>query len=242
MIYAGLSEQGKRSRNEDCIYIPQRGEVSLAILADGMGGHNAGSTASSMAVESAQSSVKRGGGIKAEALLRRAAQEANTAVYEHAKAVRECRGMGTTLVMAMFFKSSYTALNIGDSRLYHYKDEGLFQITRDHSYVAEMVTLGLISPEAARNHPQRNIITSALGLREIEKIDVFEQKWYKDEIVMLCSDGLYGVLLKEDMERVLKEEADLQKACETLVSIAAYGGSTDNISVILVKNEEGPTK
>lgn len=239
MIYAGLSEQGLRNRNEDCIYLPQRGEVSLAIIADGMGGHNAGSTASSLAVETAVNSVKRGGGLKAEALLRRAAQEANTAVYEHAKAVHECRGMGTTLVMAMFFRSSYTALNIGDSRLYHYKNGDLYQITKDHSYVAEMVTMGLISPEAARTHPQRNIITSALGLRDIEKIDVFEQKWNKDDIIMLCSDGLYGSLLNEDMERVLREETDLQNACKTLVQIAAYGGSTDNISVILVKNEEG---
>ena len=242
MIYAGLSEQGKRSRNEDSIYIPQHGEVSLAIVADGMGGHNAGATASRIAVENALACVKRGGGLKAEALLRKAALEANNAVYEHAKAVRECRGMGTTLVMALFFRSSYCALNVGDSRLYHYKNGKLQQITKDHSYVAEMVNLGLISEEDARTHPQRNIITSALGLREIEKVDVFESKWERGDLVMLCSDGLYGVLFQEDMERVLHEENDLNKACEELIKIASYAGSTDNISVILVKNEEGLAK
>ncbi len=239
MIYAGLSEQGKRSRNEDSLYLPPRGEVSLVIIADGMGGHNAGFTASRLAVETASQSVMRGGGMKPEALLRRAAEEANRAIYEQARTVRECRGMGTTMVMALLFRSRYTVVNIGDSRLYHLRKDGLWQITKDHSYVAEMVAAGFITPEEALEHPQRNIITSALGSREIDKLDVFENNWQESDILMLCSDGLYASLEHKEIERILREESDLQAACETLVQNALYGGSTDNISVILVKNEEG---
>ncbi len=239
MIYAGLSEQGKRSQNEDSIYLPSRGEVSLVIIADGMGGHNAGSTASRLAVEAASSCIKRGGGAKPELLLRNAADEANKVIFEHSCSSREFRGMGTTLVMALLFRSRYNVANVGDSRLYHLREDGLVRITKDHSYVAEMVAAGFITPEEALTHPQRNIITSALGTREIEKIDFFENPWTENDILMLCSDGLYTALDNKEIERILREEDDLQSACRELVQNALYGGSTDNISVILVKNGEG---
>lgn len=239
MIYAGLSEQGKRMKNEDSLYLPVKGEVSLVMIADGMGGHNAGFTASRLAVETASECVKRGGGLRPDALLRKAAEEANQTIYEHSRSTKECRGMGTTLVMALLFRSRYTVVNVGDSRLYHLREDGLFQITKDHSYVAEMVAAGFITPEEALTHPQRNIITSALGTKEIDKLDVFEKDWAENDILMLCSDGLYASLEKKEMERILREENELQAACEALVKNALYGGSTDNISVILVKNEEG---
>lgn len=239
MIYAGLSEQGKRSKNEDSIYLPARGSVSLVAIADGMGGHNAGFTASRLAVETASECVKRGGGLRPGALLRKAAEEANSAIYEQARSDRACRGMGTTLVMGLLFRSRYTALNVGDSRLYHLRPDGLVQITKDHSYVAEMVAAGVISAEEARTHPQRNIITSALGARSIDKMDIFEKKWDEGDILMLCSDGLYGALEEREMERILREEGeDLQAACASLVQNALYGGSSDNISVVLVQNRE----
>ncbi len=237
MIYAGISEQGKRERNEDMLFLPNKGEVSLVIVADGMGGHNAGRTASRIAVETASARVIHGGGLPPETLLREAAQEANQAIYDHAHKVRECRGMGTTMVMALLFRSHYVVANIGDSRLYHYKDDRLFQITKDHSYVAEMVAAGYITPEQALTHPQRNIITSALGAREMEKMDVFDNAWKENDILLLCSDGLYTALESREMARVLKEEQDLQTACSTLVQLASYG-SSDNITVVLVKNNE----
>lgn len=238
MIYAGVSIQGKRSRNEDCIFLPRDDRLPLAIVADGMGGHNAGYLASRIAVDAAVKTIEHGDFSRPMELLRHAADEANHAILMHADRDYTCRGMGTTMVMALLFPAYYIVANIGDSRLYHFHNDTLIQITRDHSYVSEMVAAGFITPEEARTHPQRNIITRALGAPEMEQIDLFENAWQPGDILFLCTDGLYGSLDIRDIERVLREEKDLQAACDTLVQIASYGGSTDNISVVLAGNEE----
>lgn len=238
MIYAGVSVQGRRNRNEDCIFLPQNGGLPLVIVADGMGGHNAGYLASRIAVDAAVRAVEKGDMDKPAELLQHAAEEANRAILAHADGDYTCRGMGTTMVMALLFTDHYIAANIGDSRLYHFHQDTLIQITRDHSYVWEMVHAGYITPEEARTHPQRNIITRALGTPDIGPIDLFENPWQPQDMLFLCTDGLYGSLDARDIERVLREEEDLQTACETLVQIASYGGSTDNISVVLSANKE----
>lgn len=240
MRYAAKSEQGKRIRNEDSLFIPTRpGEIALAVVADGMGGHNAGSTASALAVETVVGELKRGGMGSPEELILSALAKANTAIYDYSVRVPNCRGMGTTLVLAMAFKSRYIAANIGDSRLYYFNGSELKQITEDHSYVAELVAAGHITREQAMHHPRRNIITRALGTREQEQADIFKGSWESGDMLMLCSDGLFGVLEDVEMARVLREEPDLQQAAERLVENALYGGSTDNISVALIRNEEG---
>ncbi len=240
MRYAAKSEQGKRIRNEDCLFIPARpGEIALAVVADGMGGHNAGSTASALAVETVVAELKRGGLGSPEDLILKALSKANAVIYDYSITTPNCRGMGTTLVLAMAFKSRYVAANIGDSRLYYFDGNSLTQVTEDHSYVAELVAAGQITREEAARHPRRNIITRALGTREQEQADIFKGSWKAGDMLMLCTDGLFGVLEDTEMARVLREEADMEAACERLVEIALYGGSTDNISVALIRNEEG---
>lgn len=239
MRYAAISEQGKRVRNEDCLFIPSRpGEMALAVVADGMGGHNAGSTASALAVETVVAELRRGGMGSPEDLILAALAKANAAIYEYSLTNPNCRGMGTTLVLALAFKSRYVAANIGDSRLYYFNGRDLLQITEDHSYVAELVAAGHITREEAMRHPRRNIITRALGTREQEQADIFKGSWEGGDMLMLCTDGLFGVLGEGEMARVLREEADMEQACKRLVELALDGGSTDNISVALIRNEE----
>lgn len=241
MKYASITEQGKRLRNEDCIFVPRKGEISLVIVADGMGGHNAGSTASALAVQTAAERIKKGGADDPASLLNKAVQQANSAVFEYANHDKNCRGMGTTMVMALLFKSRYLCANVGDSRLYHFSAGSLRQVTRDHSFVAELVAAGYITPLEARVHPRRNIITRALGTHESERVDLFEKEWSPGDTLLLCSDGLYGALDDLEMARILKEEPDLSAVCQELVQAALYNGSTDNISVVLVRNEEDRT-
>ncbi|MEA5060578.1 MAG: Stp1/IreP family PP2C-type Ser/Thr phosphatase [Candidatus Pelethousia sp.] len=239
MKYAAKSEQGKRIRNEDCLFIPTRpGEIPLAVVADGMGGHNAGGMASALAVEAVVTELKRGGMGSPEDLILAALAKANAAVYDYSLVTPNCRGMGTTLVLAMVFKTRYVAANIGDSRLYYFDGSSLLQITEDHSYVAELVAAGHITREEAMRHPKRNIITRALGTREQEQADIFKGNWGPGDRLMLCTDGLFGLLDEREMTRILREENDMDAACERLVELALYGGSTDNISVALIQNEE----
>ena len=239
MIYASTSEKGKRYQNEDTLFVPSRGEMALFIVADGMGGHNAGSVASRLATDTVEAAVRKGGIATPEDLLKSALKEANRAVLEYANSDKNCRGMGTTMVAALVFQTKYVVANVGDSRLYHFHGGALTQVTRDHSYVAELVEAGEITREEAAVHPRRNIITRALGTRGEERVDIFKREWARDDILFLCSDGLYGVLDDREMERILGlADDDLQDACDTLVEFALYGGSTDNISVILIKNRE----
>lgn len=239
MIYASRSETGKRYQNEDSLFVPARGELSLFIVADGMGGHNAGSVASRLATSVVETEMRRGGAATPDTLLLNALNEANRAVLEYANCDRNCRGMGTTMVAALVFQTKYVVANVGDSRLYHMHDGVLTQVTCDHSYVAELVAAGEITPEQAAVHPQRNIITRALGTREDEKIDIFKCEWERGDTLLICSDGLYGSLDDCEMARLVRNaDDDLSSACDMLVENALYGGSADNISVILVKNKE----
>ena len=214
MIYAARSVTGKRANNEDSFF---GGEISLAIVADGMGGHSAGNIASAIAVEAVASELKKGGPGGPAALVMNAVNHANTAVFEYASAHPECKGMGTTLVMALLFKTRFVAANVGDSRLYIVGDE--------------------ITQVAAR-HPRRNLITRALGTRACERVDIFECDWEENDALLLCSDGLYSELEDEDLVRVLKESETLDAACASLVELALASGSRDNVSVVLVENGE----
>ena len=236
MKYCALTEKGKRRHNEDFVFVPANGEVALAVVADGMGGHKAGDTASAMAVEVMVAEI-RGGGASPERLLKGAVEAANAAVYAASRQNSECMGMGTTAVLAMPFESSYVAANIGDSRIYHYHDGILTQISRDHSYVQELVDSGYITKAQAAVHPRRNVITRAIGTSSKEKADVFRRDWQPGDMLLLCTDGLHSALEDMDIARILSEESDLEEACKRLVSEALYGGSTDNVSVALILNE-----
>lgn len=238
MIYACRSEKGRRDYNEDAVFIPPKGEVSLVIVADGMGGHSAGNIASALAVKTVAAELKKGGVGTPNSLVLNSVNKANAAVHQMSKTDKNCRGMGTTLVLALLFKTRYVAANVGDSRLYHFGANELTQVSIDHSYVGELVAAGYITPKQARLHPKRNLITRALGTNESEEVDIFNEMWEEGDMLLLCTDGLYTVLDDMEIRRVLRQEQDLDRACDTLVKTALERGSNDNISVVLVKNEE----
>lgn len=236
MRYCALTEKGKREHNEDCVFVPSHNEVPLAIVADGMGGHRAGDTASAMAVEIMAAEIKKGGASPGK-LMERAIDAANTAVYSASRQSSQCRGMGTTAVLVMPFASCYVAANIGDSRIYHFHNGELTQVSRDHSYVQELVEAGYITPAQAAVHPRRNVITRAIGTSTKETADIFRKDWQPGDMLLLCTDGLHSVMDNRDIARILSEETDMENACKRMADEAIYGGSTDNISVVLILNE-----
>lgn len=239
MRFAYQSEIGKRAKNEDFCYVPNDGDPILFIVADGMGGHNAGMLASKMAVETVSERMRQGGFFNTDALIRHSVAYANTVIYHYAQERMECRGMGTTIVLAVVEEAEYIAANIGDSRLYHYHQarQVIHQVTVDHSFVATLVASGEITPEQAQTHPKRNIITRALGTRESEKLDLFHNKWDKNDILMLCSDGLYTAVRERQIADILRLDAALDKKCSMLVDLALKGDTSDNVTVVLALND-----
>ncbi len=238
MRYASKSVTGVRSQNQDAVFVPRGGEISLAVVADGMGGHSAGDVASRIAVSTVVGELKKGGTGSASSLISGAMAAANAAVFEMAASDPQLRGMGTTMVLALLFNTRYVAANVGDSRLYHIRGESIEQITRDHSYVAELVSLGYITRQEAARHPRRNLITRAIGTRENERVDLFEREWNRGDRLVLCTDGLYCELEDEDILRTILTSDDMQQACDDLVDCALYSGSRDNVSIVIVSNEE----
>lgn len=241
MRYASCSHIGQRMRNEDCYYTPEPGTLALVMVADGMGGHNAGMRASGLAIECIGERMQQPSLFHMDIRIRNAVMYANSVIYHHSQTEEGCRGMGTTITLAVLEKERYTAANMGDSRLYHYyaKTGILRQVTEDHSYVALLVANGQITREAAAIHPQRNIITRALGTREKEKLDLFHERWGREDILLLCSDGLYVGLEEESIQKVLSGEGNLESKAEELVRRSLEADASDNVTVVLALNDEG---
>lgn len=240
MIYAYRSDTGLRKHNEDSFYIPAEDEYSAVIVADGMGGHLAGEVASAMAVDRIVRYINKcPGGMSSIALLRQAVNEANKDIFDLAMTDDHYTGMGTTVVMALLAPKKYTVANIGDSRLYHFDGQRLRRVTRDHSYVQELVSAGLITESQAKEHPQRNLVTRAVGTSRFEKADVSVKSWTYGDKLMLCSDGLCGSADDRDMERIIAATPDLLECCDKLADLAYESGSTDNITIVMVENTEG---
>lgn len=238
MIYAYRSDTGLRKHNEDSFYVPDEGEIPVVIVADGMGGHQAGEVASAMAIDLITRCIYESDGTSSSiALLRQAVNEANKQIFDLAMTDDRCTGMGTTVVMALLERTKYTVANIGDSRLYHFDGHKLRRVTKDHSYVQELVSSGLITEEQAMDHPQRNLVTRAVGTSRFEKADVGVKSWAEGDVLLLCSDGLCGAVDDRAIERVVAHTDDLLEACDKLTELALESGSTDNITVVLVRNE-----
>lgn len=237
MILAGKTYVGRRSNNEDSFCVNNNSGHSFAIVSDGMGGHAAGETASRICVETVSSILNMSEDISV-AVLQDAFRQANTAVLQEASNNEALYGMGATLVCTVLLKDQYLAANVGDSRLYHFHNGSLRQVSHDHSFVAELVRRNLITPAEAKVHPNRNIITRAIGSESRLKVDVFQCEWEKDDILLLCSDGLSGVLDDDVLASYLAADIDLNSLCSTLIQQAYDLGSTDNITVVLAKNSE----
>lgn len=237
-VYSMTDIGKKRELNEDYIYtsvLPIGGLSNLFIVADGMGGHNAGDYASAHAVKTfVETAEKSTQGEKTEDILRSALEKANTFVHKTSLSDTKLSGMGTTMVVATCKEDKVTIANVGDSRLYVINDT-ITQITKDHSLVEEMVSLGGIDKEAARNHPDKNIITRAVGVKPSVEIDFFELTVTKADRLLLCSDGLTNMLRDEEICEIVQKYEEIELAARALIDAANYNGGRDNIAVILVE-------
>ncbi|MEY8516873.1 Stp1/IreP family PP2C-type Ser/Thr phosphatase [Lachnospiraceae bacterium 29-84] len=245
MKMVSKTDTGRRRRmNQDYVYTSETpvGRLpNLLILADGMGGHNAGDYASRYTVETIVQSVMSSSDHSPIAILQAAIQQANQAILEKSQTDIDLEGMGTTVVAATVFGNELYVANVGDSRLYIAGDAFL-QVTKDHSFVQEMVRRGQISPENARSHPDRNIITRAVGGRQGVEIDFFEIELKAGDQILMCSDGLTDMVEDCEIFQTLKDRQDLDEAVGNLVDTAnAYGGN-DNITVILTEPFAGEVK
>jgi protein phosphatase len=228
----------KRRINQDYVFCepnPIGNLPNLFIVADGMGGHNAGDYASRFCVEFFTDYIRNSTQTSPIVLIEEAIKYTNDKLYEKSKQQIEFEGMGTTLVVATISRNEMYVANIGDSRLYVISNE-IRQITEDHSLVQAMVKNGELDRDEAKVHPNKNIITRALGASETAQPDFFEVELEEGDIVLMCSDGLTNMLSDEAIERIIRENADDPRiAAETLVKQANQNGGKDNIAVILVK-------
>jgi protein phosphatase len=237
----------KRDHNEDCVGItPSHG---FAILADGMGGYNAGEVASSMAVDIItrslksklqgipQAEVSDDTGFTGESMLsREAIRAANDTIYNTARKKTECAGMGTTVLVAVFYADRISATHVGDSRMYRLRNNLLSHVTEDHSLIHEQVCRGLVTASDARNSMIKNLVTRALGLEPGVEADIIEDTVRVGDIYLMCSDGLTDVVSDETILLTLsKYKKNLQKAGEELIRLANEAGGPDNISLIMIR-------
>ncbi|HET6491385.1 MAG TPA: Stp1/IreP family PP2C-type Ser/Thr phosphatase, partial [Burkholderiales bacterium] len=232
-----------RSHNEDSIAAD--GEMGLAVLADGMGGYNAGEVASGIAVALIPAEMRKAlaaclthelNGSEMERLIHDQATRANSTIYRAAQSEPQYSGMGTTLVVALWHDNRITVGHIGDSRLYRLRDDTLEQITRDHSLLQEQIDSGMITKEQARHAPHKNLVTRAVGIDPEVEPEVHTYSVQPGDIYLLCSDGLPDMVADEDIENTLASlKANLPLAAEQLVQQANDNGGRDNVSVILVR-------
>lgn len=227
----------KRQVNQDYVYAseePVGNLPNLFVVADGMGGHNAGDFASSFAVQTLVHTIQEDENQNPIKIIRNAVEEANRKVLEESKLHVEMSGMGTTMVLFTIIDDYAYVANVGDSRLYLIEDQ-ILQITKDHSLVQEMVRRGLITKEEAREHPDKNIITRVLGIGPEVEVDFFDIHLKDNSTLLLCSDGLSNMVSDEDIWRIINTSRELKEAGMRLVSLANENGGKDNIAVVLVQ-------
>jgi PPM family protein phosphatase len=235
LVAAGVTDVGRvRDGNEDAL-LDQTNRLGLVAVADGMGGHRAGEVASATALEALRAAVANGQS------LRDAIEGANDAVLEKSESDQELHGMGTTLTAGMLGTDGYlTVGHVGDSRAYLVRDGQLSQITNDHSLVEEMVRGGELTPEQAEVHPQRSIITRALGIDPQVEVDEYPLELQPGDRVLLCSDGLTSMVRPEEIANILGRERDPKRAAQLLVDAANAAGGEDNITAVIVEAVEVP--
>ena len=240
----------KRPHNEDSTGSDVA--LGLAVLADGMGGYKAGEVASAIAVTTIMHEVQQGlqrfrhGQVDSETgyrqeslLLKKAVTKSNESIFRVAQTEAACRGMGTTVVVVLFYDDQISIAHVGDSRLYRLRGDTLQQVTSDHSLIQELVNRGLYSrTEAVANTP-KNLVTRALGIESTVDIDILEDEVQEGDIYMLCSDGLNDMVDDEEIRLTLRKySANLVQSAQELVRLANKKGGRDNISVILVRKSE----
>ena len=237
-IYSATDVGQKRKMNQDYVFVSQEpvGNLpNLFAVADGMGGHNAGDYASAHAVQTLVSQIQADADFNPIKVIRHAIEAANTEIIDQAQRDEGLRGMGTTMVVATIVGNYAYVANVGDSRLYVVQGQ-IRQVTRDHSLVQEMVRLGEINAEEARNHPDKNIITRALGAEKTVDVDFFDLKLEPGNTILMCSDGLSNMVEDRKMEEIITNpDKDITWKGDTLIREANQNGGKDNIAVILIE-------
>ncbi len=236
------SDLGKvREMNQDYYYISNSlDEVQLYLLADGMGGYNGGEIASRLAVQTAKNYIEnnfkeiekdRDSIIQ---LLGSSMEYANMVVYEKSKENAELQGMGTTLEICLIYNNKVYIGHVGDSRIYRIRKDFIRKLTQDHSYVQKLVADGTITKEEAAHHPQKNMLMKALGCNAFVEPDVMVKGFLKDDILIMCSDGLTNMVDQETIYKMASK--NIEQAPKDLVELANNNGGYDNITVVVIKN------
>lgn len=242
----GITDVGLRRReNQDTYAFEAFGapDTVVAVVCDGMGGVNGGQLASSLAVTTFMQELHARAHVNmTEEQVREmeafCVQQANGAVYARSLEGAEYHGMGTTLVSAIVSSDTAIVCNVGDSRAYHISSEGIKRVTRDHSVVESLLEAGNITPEQARTHPNRNLITRALGPDKTIECDCFTLPFAKGDSLLLCSDGLIVTVEDREILEIVCAEADGERALARLLELALQRGAPDNVTVVLIRNEE----
>ena len=249
--FAELSDTGRvRDHNEDAI--GSIGEIGLMVLADGMGGYNAGEVASGIAVQIVTEMASDGalrekrddvdthsGMMRQSIVLRDAVYRANKIIYQTAHSQNDCEGMGTTIVACMFYDNKISIAHVGDSRAYRLRAGELEQVTLDHSLLQELVDRGFYSAEEAQRSTNRNYVTRALGVEATVEVEVHEYEVLPDDIYLLCSDGLPDMVEDDDIHLTISTfNASLEVVGQQLVDLANDHGGRDNVSVMLAQVKE----
>ena len=251
LTFVGQTDTGRvREHNEDTIASDV--DVGLLVLADGMGGYNAGEVASGIAVKTITNLVREGlaredlgsldratGLTRPSIVLRDAITRANKIIYQTARSQAECEGMGTTVVAALFYDNRISIAHVGDSRLYRQRGSQISQVTMDHSLLQELVDRGFYSPEEAQRAANKNYVTRALGVEPQVDVEVQEHPVDKGDIFILCSDGLSDMVEDEDIRLTISTfGANLDTVAKQLIQLANENGGRDNVSVVLAQAVE----
>jgi len=239
-----MSSVGKvRKTNEDFFGIYEK-TPSFYMVADGMGGHKAGAVASKEAVSFVSEHLEKHlepklTGTEVEGILYQSVMEANKGVFEKSLKIEECSGMGTTLTVAVPIQreNKLTIAHIGDSRAYMLEKDRIYQVTRDHSLVQELVKNGDITEAEAKDHPKRNVITRALGTEDEVEPDVFsvDFTFESDYYLLLCTDGLSNAVEMEEIKKIIQQTENIETACGRLIDKANERGGQDNITVLILQ-------
>ncbi|MDD6307687.1 MAG: Stp1/IreP family PP2C-type Ser/Thr phosphatase [Clostridiales bacterium] len=228
----------RREMNQDYMYTSETAVGNLPnlfLVADGMGGHAAGEYASRFTVEKIVEKITNSSQREPVAVIKEAVEEVNTMLLAEAEADASKEGMGTTIVAATVIDDRLYAANVGDSRLYVINQDNITQITRDHSLVEEMVRLGEMNKEDAKDHPDKNIITRAIGVLSEVAVDFFEIVLKPEDMILMCSDGLTNMVEDSEIKRIVLGQRDIVEKAEKLVETANRNGGKDNITVVLIE-------
>lgn len=240
MHYGAVSDIGKiRKINEDNYYVCTDLNFPYVIVADGMGGHQAGEVASMMAVDIISNHLenhldKRLDYVEASEVIRKAFISANSIIYNYSNKNLRQSVMGTTATLAMIYDGKVITAHVGDSRAYKADEYSISQMTRDHSYVQELVYMGKLTPYEAKHNSKKNYIMRAMGAEESVKVDIGIEP-YNGEKIFLCSDGLSNLVEDDEMFNYLKYSEDLETAVKSLIGLANLRGGTDNITAAVIE-------